>query len=98
MHLAQNRFPNLNPLQNNTKSLDLVIMKSFPPHKTLSLACRLFNGSIHQSRYVETIKCKKATIYKKGLEAQVDGETAFFEDKIEIEILPSALKVVVPNQ
>ncbi len=77
--------------------LDICIVKDYPKHLGLSMGLRLFNRSIHKSRYVKiskvqdvVIKCPKGTLY------HLDGEVKQSEENtLHVSILPSSLKVMV---
>lgn len=58
---------------------------------------RLFDGSVDKIRELITFKFQKLTV-ERGHEAdiQVDGELVSAGKRIEIEVVPSALKVLVP--
>lgn len=81
----------------NDGTLDIVIIKKFPSYETVEIVSRLFNHTLHRSKYVEIIKCKEVIIKQKNLKAHIDGEPAFFPDGIEVKVEPSSLKVIIPN-
>ena len=78
--------------------LDMCIVKDYPKHLGLSLGLRLFNRSIDKSRYVEItrltqaiVECPANSYYHR------DGEVKKLKGtRFEIEVLPQALKVMVP--
>lgn len=77
--------------------LDICIMRPFPKYKALSMGFRLFNRTIDQSQFVEVVKGKKITIKrKKKIPLHIDGEPIKPKNKVKIEILPKALKVIIP--
>ncbi len=80
--------------------LDVCIVKPFPRWKVIFLALRLMNRSINQSEYYEYIRGK--TIYfkkpKKKYILHYDGEPIKFKkEKIQIDIVPKLLQVIVPD-
>lgn len=77
--------------------LDLVIVKKFPFYSVVEMVYRLFNRTLDRSKYVEIIRCKKIDIVKPDLKAHIDGEPILFSEGVHIRVLPSSLKVIVPN-
>ena len=81
--------------------LDICIVKPFPRWKVLFLALRLMSGSINHSEYYEfisgkTIRFKKP---KKKYILHYDGEPIKFKkEKIQIDIAPKILQVIVPSK
>ena len=77
---------------------ELVIIKPFPRIKLLSIAWKMFTGSLNTSEYAEVISCKKATIRtSKSTTLQIDGEVIGKLKEIEVEILPKALLMITPE-
>jgi diacylglycerol kinase (ATP) len=78
---------------------ELVIVKPFPRIKLLSIAWKMFIGSLKNSEYVEVISCTSAYIRtSKKTTLQVDGEVIGKTREIRIEILKQALNMIVPNK
>ena len=76
--------------------LNITVMDKFPLKAGVSIATKLFSKKIETSKYVRTFTCKKLSIEKKGdIIAHIDGEPTFFKDKIDIEIMPKSLNVLV---
>ena len=77
---------------------ELVIIKPFPRIKLLSIALKMFLGTLQTSEYVEVISCKRATIRTaKSTTLQVDGEVLGKTREIEVDIIPRSLIVLVPQ-
>lgn len=80
---------------------DICIVKPFPRWKVPFLALRLMSGSINQSPYYEfisgtSIRFKKP---KKKYIIHYDGEPVKFKkEKIQIDIIPKILPVIVPKK
>jgi len=79
-------------------ALDLCIVKDYPKHLGLAMGLRLFNKSMHKSKYVEIIRLTEAHIQ---LPAQsyfhIDGEPKKLTgDTLKVKVIPAELKVVVP--
>ena len=72
-------------------------MKKFPFRASASIGLRLFMKTIENSKYTETHTSSKVCINKAGkIIAHIDGEAVFFQDTINIEVIPKALNVIVP--
>ena len=71
------------------------ILKKPPVKNYLDVLWKLSFGSIINSKYYETIKCKNIKIPQKGLTAHIDGESVFFDDDIEISIIPKSIKILI---
>ncbi len=77
---------------------DLCILKSFPWWKTPELAVRLFNKSIHESKYYSHQLLEELLIERKGkIIAHLDGEPFVFKNELKLEVLPKALQVITGN-
>ena len=76
--------------------LDVVILKRFPLYAGVGIAWRLFNQTLHKSRYVEQFRCKEVVINEANLKAHIDGEPVLFPDGLRLQVVPSSLKVLVP--
>lgn len=78
---------------------ELVIIKPFPRIKLLSIAWKMFINKLHTSDYAEIISCKKAlVISNKRTTLQIDGEVIGKVKEINLENLPGALVVMVPQK
>lgn len=89
----------INPIGKvNDGKFELVIVKPFPRIKILSIAWKMFLGSLETSEYVEVISCSKASIRSaKRTTLQIDGEIIGKVSEINLEIVPAALMVIVPE-
>lgn len=77
---------------------ELVIIKPFPRIKLLSIAWKMFTGSLNTSEYVEVISCEKALIRtKRSTTLQIDGEVVGKVREIDVAVSPKILIVVVPE-
>lgn len=78
---------------------ELVIIKPFPRIKLLSIAWKMFRGTLKSSQYVEVISCSKAFIKSsKKTTLQIDGEVVGKVREIHIAVEPRALCVIVPEE
>ncbi len=76
---------------------ELVIIKPFPSVKLLSIAWKMFRNTLHTSDYAEIISCTGAHIkVNKKTTLQIDGEVTGKVKEIKVEMLPKALRVLVP--
>lgn len=78
--------------------LDVTILKEFPPHATPKIVYDLFNKTISDSKYIETIRCQEVIIKHPLRYLHMDGEPVKFEDDVYIRVLPSSLKIVIPKK
>ena len=81
----------------NDGLIDFVIVKKFPKWKLLFFAYKLLNGTIHNSNFVEIIRCNKIKINSNNYLVHLDGEPHKFNKQIEITILKKSIKVLNPN-
>ncbi len=81
----------------NDGLIDFVIVKKFPKWKILFVVFKLLNGSIHNSNFVEIIRCNKMKINSTNYLVHLDGEPHKFNEQIEITILKRSIKVLTPN-
>ncbi len=79
--------------------LDLCLLRNFPRILTPELLSRLFNGSIHKSKYVEIIPIKQAEITGSDKYiGHIDGEPVEFTAPLNISVDPLSLKVICGQQ
>lgn len=76
--------------------LDLVIVKEIPFYALPGFIIALRKGTLHQSSYVETIRCKEVRISQPQFQAHLDGEPVKFLNEIDVKIQPSSLKLLAP--
>ncbi|MCB9186315.1 MAG: diacylglycerol kinase family lipid kinase [Flavobacteriales bacterium] len=78
--------------------LDAVVLNPMPIVQMFINFYRLFQGNLHQSKYIKTFKFKKMTIVQDRDDvAHLDGDPFDLGKVIEFEINPMSLKVIVPN-
>src|SRR5690606_24739593 len=78
--------------------LDLCMIEKYPKRVGLHLGLRLFNKTIHKSRFMTIKQIDKAVI--KCLQADcyhLDGEFLPLEGDLKIEVIPRCLNVLSPN-
>lgn len=81
--------------------LDLCIVKEYPKHLGLSMGLRLFNRSMHKSRYVEIVRLEQARVScPQACFYHVDGEVMQMQENgiLEITVVPQALRVMVGHR
>lgn len=77
--------------------IDVCLIKDFPKYTAPALLISLVDQSIDKSKYDKIVKARKVTIaHPSPLLGHVDGEPVDFGKEAEIEIMPLALKVVIP--
>lgn len=77
---------------------ELVIVKPFPRIKLLSIAWKMFTGSLKSSEYVEVITCRTAQIRAaRRTTLQLDGEVIGKTREIKVEIIKKGINVLVPD-
>ena len=77
---------------------EICIIKKFSKFHVFKMLYRVYSKTLHKSKYSRIIKAKKATIHNlKGSEIHIDGEPVVLGKKINVEINPRSLKVIVPS-
>jgi diacylglycerol kinase (ATP) len=77
--------------------LDVVIIKKPDFFNIFTVSYKLLNKTINNSRFVKTIRTNDITlIRKKKGEVHYDGESDVMKKKIRFQVIPDALKVIVP--
>ncbi len=75
--------------------VDVCIMKPLSMLDLPKVVYAIFNKTIHQSNYVEIIKCENATIERVASDAiHIDGEPHIAAKNLEIKVVPGSLKVL----
>lgn len=78
--------------------LDAVVLNPMPIPQMFINFYRLFQGNLHESKYIKTFKFKKMTITQERPDvSHLDGDPFDLGKVVEIEINPASLKVIVPN-
>lgn len=82
----------------NDGLMDVTILEPFTVLDVPTLAFQLFNRTIDQNSRIKTFKCKRLHIRRehKGV-MHYDGDPVMSGQDIDVEIIESALKVVVPE-
>ncbi|MFA6118499.1 MAG: YegS/Rv2252/BmrU family lipid kinase [Parachlamydiales bacterium] len=77
--------------------LQIAILKYPPFYAILDIILKLKNGSIHKSKYYETIKCKTLMVKNYNTLAHLDGEPHHFEGQMDFKVFPKSLKIITPR-
>ena len=78
--------------------IDVCVIKPFPLYRFVELGIRMFNKTTNQSRFVEIIRGKHIVINRLTAgPLHLDGEPEMAGTKVEINIIPQSLKIVVGN-
>lgn len=80
----------------NDGLLDITILNKFPLISAPKLAYRLFTRKIHRLKIAKTIKAKDIVIEQEGeILVHIDGEPIVLNNRVEINIIPNSLKIIV---
>lgn len=79
--------------------MDITILAPFTPLDIAPLAIQLFTRQIDRNSKIKTMKARQVTIIRQhaGL-MHLDGEPIMAESRIDIDVLPKALKVLTPEE
>ena len=77
--------------------LDICFLNKFPIRVIPILLRRLFNKTIHHSRYMKIIRCKEIQIKGVDGNCHLDGEPINLGEKIHLKVIPKSLTVFTPN-
>ncbi|MDR1403907.1 MAG: diacylglycerol kinase family lipid kinase [Tannerellaceae bacterium] len=79
--------------------MDVTILSPFTPLDIPPLAVQLFTKQIERNSKIKTFTASRVTIIrqKEGV-MHLDGEPVMVENRIDISIIPKALKVIIPEQ
>ncbi|TPE42538.1 hypothetical protein FJM65_18215 [Pontibacter mangrovi] len=81
----------------NDGRFEICLIEPFPKAASLGILYKLYTDSIDTSVYTKILKCRKATIYNPDREVMhIDGEPVETAEKIEVEMHPKSLKVILP--
>lgn len=77
--------------------LDLCLIKKYPKRVGLHLGLRLFNKTIHQSRFMTIRKIKSAVVNCPDADCfHLDGEFLTLDGELKLEIIPQCLNILTP--
>ncbi len=81
----------------NDGLLEICMLKPFSVFSLPGIGIRLFNKTIKQSKYFQTVKAKSLVLEREseGV-AHLDGEPMNFGKKLEIKVIPQSLRLLVP--
>lgn len=83
----------------NDGLFEICIVKPFPKVHLLSIAIKMFRNRLKYSEYFETIHCTKAKlIAMSSTLLQVDGEVIGRVKEINMECLPGAVQMIIPDR
>ncbi len=78
--------------------MDVCFIKRVPVLEAIPFLTKLFRGKISQSRFVTLIKAKRLVVSLSTPQpVHLDGEPQPPTTRVEVELVPDSLKVVVPN-
>ncbi len=75
--------------------IDVCLLDPFPVPMAFTLGLKLFNRTLHQSKYLHVQQVTEATLERQGpAPVHLDGEPMIMEEKLIVKLLPSSLKVL----
>jgi diacylglycerol kinase family enzyme len=74
----------------------LIAVKKFPLIYLFSFGYYLLSQQINKFKFTEEIASNKITLINPNKEIHIDGEPIKMDNKLEIEVIPQSLKVIVP--
>ena len=78
--------------------IDVSIVRKFNLFSIFILMIRVFNGTIHKSKYIEIYKAKNIIVHRSEAGcAHYDGESGEMGKEIEVKNNPASLKIIVPE-
>jgi diacylglycerol kinase (ATP) len=88
----------INPLGKlDDGKFEVCIIRPFPLYYLLALTVKFFWGRINESKYIQIISCKEAIVRcRRKLTLQVDGEVTGYTKEVRVQVVPSAVMVIVP--
>jgi diacylglycerol kinase (ATP) len=79
----------------NDGRFEIVVIKPYPWYYAIHLFVAFFTGNIHRLRHVRILSCRQAVIEMTvPQDLQVDGEPTGLVNKVEAEVLPSAIDIL----
>ena len=78
--------------------IDVCILKPFPIVATAIVFERVMAKTINNSKFMDTIQGKKISLKNKTKKYHLDGDPRESDGTIDIEIMPSILKLIVPEE
>lgn len=79
--------------------IDVCILKPFPPAMALNLGLKLFNRTLHQSKYLQIIRTRQVTLERpEPGPVHLDGEPHWMESTLHLNLLPASLKVLTAKE
>ncbi len=79
----------------NDGLMDVCILKKFPDFRSLEIIFRLYSRGLIKSKYYQIYKAKSVQLnYQTDILGHVDGEPVSFGKNLNIQIIPSSLKII----
>ena len=81
----------------NDGRFEICLIEPFPKAAGIAILYKLYTDSIDTSVYTRRLSCKTATIYNLDQEVMhIDGEPVDLGEKVEVQMHPKSLKVILP--
>ena len=83
----------------NDGLVDICILSEFPKVEAGAVAARLFNRTMHKSKFIEIIRASKVEIdTNHPIVGHIDGEPVIFNDMLNIEVQPASLRIIYNDE
>ena len=83
----------------NDGLVDICILSEFPKVEAGAVAARLFNRTMHKSKFIEIIRASKVEIdTNHPIVGHIDGEPVIFNDMLNIEVQPASLSIIYNDE
>ena len=83
----------------NDGLVDICILSGFPKVEAGAVAARLFNRTMHKSKFIEIIRASKVEIdTNHPIVGHIDGEPVIFNDMLNIEVQPASLSIIYNDE
>ena len=83
----------------NDGLVDICILSEFPKVEAGAVAARLFNRTMHKSKFIEIIRASKVEIdTNHPIVGHIDGEPMIFNDMLNIEVQPASLSIIYNDE
>ena len=74
----------------------LITVKKFPIIYLPVFGYYLLSKQIHKFKFTQEIKSKSITLINPNQEIHIDGEPVIMTNKLDVEVIPKSLKIIVP--
>lgn len=83
----------------NDGLVDICILSEFPKVEAPAVGARLFNRTMHKSKFIEIIRASKVEIdTNHPIVCHIDGEPVIFDEMLNIEVQPASLSIIYNDE